>query len=46
MTHQKSIYTYISSIAISLCMLLAAIPANAKDKDDSAKNDNTRPHCA
>ena len=40
MTHQKSIYTYISSIAISLCMLLASIPANAKGKDGSAKNDS------
>ena len=39
MTHPKSIFTYISSIAISLLMLVPA-DASAQDKDDVAKSDS------
>lgn len=39
MTHQRSIFTYISSIAISLLTLVPAA-ANAKGKADGAANDS------
>lgn len=41
MTHRKSISTYISSIAVSLILLLAAVPSGASAKDgDKAENDS------
>ncbi len=45
MTHQKSIFTYISSIAISLLALLIPVTANAAGDDDKAKNDSVPFFC-